>query len=384
MQKFLLSIFSLAISIHVHAQQKFHVDFHAENCSVKRELSFFFDNGEKTVPAQVNQQNQEYSIEGSYFGKFAILEIREKIDNTSFKLNRYLLNEITAKIRFTDCKPTSKHKYWQDIYTENAIDFISFYKNLREFSTQERIKFDQEQEKLDEFFKHKPLPDMETILKVKKESEEALTDYYNKQFEFITLHASDYRAFVEFRDIINQRLVLESNNVLSVFNAFPSDIKDSFEGKKLYQLIVERRTRFENSPEIGKKAPNFQTTDISENNLSLMDFKGKYVLLVFWATWCGPCVEEIPLIKSIRNKYKPSDLSIIYFSQDKDKDKMLSFIKKKKMNWTHIFGDTQIMKDYYVDGIPKTILIDSEGKIVYMRNDKQLDGLEVMLSENIK
>jgi peroxiredoxin len=384
MNKFLYSIIFIFITISSWGQKTFHIEFHAEKCSTKRDLSFFFDDGEKIIPAQVSQQTQDYSIEGSYFGKFAILEIREKIDSALSIQTRYLLNETPAKIQYTVCNTASLYKYWQNIYTENVIDFISFYKNLRAFSTRERIKFDQEQEKFDVFFKQKPLPDIEIILRVKKVAEVALTNYHNKQFEFISSNSSDYRAFVQFREIITQKQVLESDNVREVFSSFPSELRNSFEGKKLAQLIDEKRNRFDHAPELGKLAPNFKTTDIEGKDIELADFKGKYVLLVFWATWCAQCVKEIPDIKAIRNKYKPYDLAIIYISDDSDKNRFLNFIKKKQMNWNHIYGNKTIAKDYFVNGIPETVLINKEGKIIHINVGNEVAELQKMLSANIK
>jgi peroxiredoxin len=366
-----------------HGQNMFHVDFNAENCTKKRELTFLFHNGEKFVPASVRKEGNHYLIEGTYYGKLCILEISEAIDSTSKIGRRFFLDEKPAKIQYTSCDSISTGFLWQVHKSENVINFPSFYKEINTFSNQKLVNFNQEQKKLDELFKHKPLPDMKVILKVKKDIELALTDYFNKQLEFIKLHSEDYIAFIYFREIVNQKPTLESDYIREVFSSFPTELRNSFEGKKLYELIVEKRNRFKNAPEIGKLAPNFKTTDFQGKNIELSNFIGKHVLLVFWATWCAPCVKEIPEIKAIRNKYKPSDLAIIYVSDDSDKNRFLNFIKKKQMNWNHIYGNKTIAKDYFVNGIPETILISPKGKIICINVGSELADLREKLSANI-
>ena len=384
MQRLIFLVILIFCTISSHGQNIFHVDFHAEDCGKDRELSFFFHDGEKLVPALVKKKDSHYLVEGTYYGKLCILEIFEVIDRTSKMARRFFLDEKLAKIQYISCDSTSTGYLWKAYKSENVINFPSFYNSFRMATKKELEKVNEEQKKVDELFKQKPFPDTEIILKAKKSSEIALTNYYNKQLEFIKLHSEEYIAFIEFRDIITQKPVLESDNVREVFSSFPIELRNSFEGKKLEQLIDEKRDRFDHAPELGKLAPNFQTTDIEGKNIALNDFRGKHVLLVFWATWCAPCVREVPIIKDIRNKYKPDDLAIIYVSDDSDKNRFLNFIKKKQMNWNHIYGNKTIAKDYFVNGIPETVLINPEGKIIHINVGIELAELQKMLSANIK
>jgi peroxiredoxin len=391
MQKILLPILFFGISIYGYAQQKFQVDFQAEECTMKREFTFLYHDGEKFVPANVTKNENHYLIEGIYFGKMAILDILEEIDKTSKIGRRFYLDESPAKIKYISCDSTKDTFLWKNYYLENVKEFKPFYKSMRLFTRKEIEKVNEEQKKVDEEFRKlneltKPIvmSDYDSLLKSKEKAELAQTIFYNKQLEFIKLNADDYMSFVQFREIITQKQVLESDNVREVFSSFPSELRNSFEGKKLEQIIDEKRNRFGNAPEIGKIAPNFKTTDIEGKDIELNDFKGKYVLLVFWATWCGPCVKEIPDIKAIRNKYKPSDLAIIYVSDDSDKNRFLNFIKKKQMNWNHIYGNKTIAKDYFVNGIPETVLINQEGKIIHINVGNEVTELQKMLSANIK
>jgi peroxiredoxin len=391
MQRLIFLITLIFCTTSSHGQNMFHVDFHVEDCGKNREVTFLFHNGEKFVPASVRKEGNHYLIEGTYYGKLCILEISEAIDSTSKIGRRFFLDEKPAKIEYISCDSTNDLYLWKDYKLENVKDFVPFYKKIGLFTKKEIGKVNEEQKKVDkEFRKLNELPkpivmsDYDSLLKSKEKVEVAQKIFYNKQLEFIKLNADDYMSFVQFREIITQKQVLESDNVREVFSSFSSELRNSFEGKKLAQLIDEKRNRFENAPEIGKKAPNFKTTDIEGKDIELADFKGKYVLLVFWATWCSPCVKEISDIKAIRNKYKTSDLAIIYVSDDSDKNRFLNFIKKKQMNWHHIYGDKSIAKDYFVNGIPETVLINPVGEIIHINVGNEVTELKKMLFANIK
>ena len=82
MRKFLIIGILTVNTLCCYAQKRFHVDFSVEDCPKKRALSFFFDDGEKLIPAQVTTKGNQYSIEGTYFSKFTFLEVRERKDST--------------------------------------------------------------------------------------------------------------------------------------------------------------------------------------------------------------------------------------------------------------------------------------------------------------
>ena len=120
----------------------------------------------------------------------------------------------------------------------------------------------------------------------------------------------------------------------------------------------------------GKPSPKFNYPDPNGKMVSLDDFKGKYVYVDVWATWCAPCKREIPYLKELYKEYKNKDIVFVSLSIDKpeDKEKWLKMIKDENMNWVQIFGDkawnTQFVRDYGIRGIPRFILIDKEGNIL--------------------
>lgn len=118
---------------------------------------------------------------------------------------------------------------------------------------------------------------------------------------------------------------------------------------------------------IGQRAPSFQAETVQGQSISVPQ-DNKITLLEFWATWCGPCMGEIPHLKSIQSKYSADDLQIIGISLDTNPKKVEQFIRSKKMSWPQIIQpkewDGEITKKYNVLGIPATYIISKNGKII--------------------
>jgi thiol-disulfide isomerase/thioredoxin len=112
-------------------------------------------------------------------------------------------------------------------------------------------------------------------------------------------------------------------------------------------------------------ALNFKLKDLNGKEVSLSDFKGKKVLLNFWASWCGPCISEMPDIQKLYNETKDSDLVILAVNLGEDKDTVKSFIDINKYNFTVLLDlDQNTSRQYNITAIPTSFFIDKEGNIV--------------------
>ncbi|MFH1754844.1 MAG: TlpA disulfide reductase family protein, partial [Candidatus Latescibacterota bacterium] len=121
--------------------------------------------------------------------------------------------------------------------------------------------------------------------------------------------------------------------------------------------------------------------------LSIEKFKGKVVLLDFWATWCKPCLEEMPNVKRIYKQYQTEGFEIIGISLDSNKTALDSYIKKNDMNWPQFFDgggwNNALAKKYKIRSIPATYLLDRQGKIRYksVRGPELARAVEQLVKE---
>jgi thiol-disulfide isomerase/thioredoxin len=124
----------------------------------------------------------------------------------------------------------------------------------------------------------------------------------------------------------------------------------------------------------GVPFPDFSMTDVTGKPLSVAQYKGKVVMVDFWATWCGPCRAELPNVIATYAKYHDQGFEIIGVSLDEDKDAMVKYTEENKMTWPQYFDglrwQNKLAAKYGVEGIPFTILIDPQGNII----DKDVRG----------
>jgi peroxiredoxin len=120
---------------------------------------------------------------------------------------------------------------------------------------------------------------------------------------------------------------------------------------------------------IGGEPIPFEVKDLDGRPLSLAKYKGKVVLLDFWATWCGPCRQEMPNVKRIYNKYNSRGFEIVGISLDSQLSQVRSYLSKNEVKWPQHFDGkgwgNQVAQKYRISSIPATYLIDRQGKIRY-------------------
>ena len=116
----------------------------------------------------------------------------------------------------------------------------------------------------------------------------------------------------------------------------------------------------------GEVSPGFTYKDINGRAVSLSDLKGKYVLIDIWATWCAPCLQEIPHLQALEEKMRHNNIAFVSISCDEDKTKWEAMVKKRQLKGIqlHTDGDRKFTDAFKLDGIPRFILLDREGKVL--------------------
>ena len=118
----------------------------------------------------------------------------------------------------------------------------------------------------------------------------------------------------------------------------------------------------------GTTFPDFNENDLQDNALSIAKYKGKVVLVDFWATWCPPCVASVPEIQKVYNKYHDKGFEVVGISLDEEKDALEKFVKQRKLPWPQHFDgkrfDGPLALKYGVNVAPTTYLVGRDGKIL--------------------
>ena len=139
----------------------------------------------------------------------------------------------------------------------------------------------------------------------------------------------------------------------------------------------------------GQKAPDFALKSSTGENLRLSEFRGDVVMINFWATWCGPCRQEMPLLDELYNRYQRVGFNLLGVNIDDDSRRAMQMAEELGIDFPVLFDATkEVSRLYEVEAMPVTVLVDREGTVRYVHHgykpgyeDKYLDQIRSLLRE---
>jgi peroxiredoxin len=218
--------------------------------------------------------------------------------------------------------------------------------------------------------------------KAEKEGNQSAIDSLNNAFDIkmgriaalVQEHVKADSSSLVSAYIIKKNLLFNPDPAIlePIYAAFSSDVKNSYYGKDIAKSI-----RAGNITGIGAKAPAFSIPDINGIKLAIETFKGKYTLVDFWASWCGPCRAENPNLLKAYNAFKNKGFTIVSVSLDDNKKHWLKAVEADKLPWTQLSdlkgSQSEVKQLYGIKSIPMNYLLDKDGIIIA----KNLRGMEL-------
>jgi thiol-disulfide isomerase/thioredoxin len=218
---------------------------------------------------------------------------------------------------------------------------------------------------------------VQSKLKIGKNTEADLSDEFKLLDRLLARHANEapdeMAQILYMKAMLYLQVLTNLDKGKELINQIKHDYPETRLGQNADRILESLDKRAEAQKikaalSAGLRFPDFNEQDLNGKPLSVGGFKGKVVLVEFWATWCGPCRAELPNIIATYKKYHDRGFEIIGVSLDSDRDKLESFLKKQKMTWPQYFDclgwENKLAGKYGVESIPFTILIGPDGKII--------------------
>lgn len=334
----------------------------------EKNLVINYDDGKDNISVTPNFVNHEMTISGNYFSRYATIRIYPK-EGEKFNGGSYWIANKAAVIDFSPAQKSPRLVNALDIKKTGGDKLQTFIEAV--------------QKDKDDYWEAHATAIMDLNSPERLIFFDKIKAVEDKKLQFLINNKSTYYSFWIFRTEMvymgasvppgYQHITVATLRKL-YHSIFPDSLKNSVEGATVLAILAGRDVRK------NAMALDFTTTDISHHKIALHDYRNKYVLLNFWASWCSPCVAELPTIKKIRDTYNTNQLEIISNTVHDDSTAFLAAVEKYKISWIKVFNDEALAK-LYTAPLPLLLLIDKSGEIIYERNEEltsEIDSLPLL------
>ncbi len=303
-----------------------------------------------------------------------------EVKNGIFSFSRNISQPTLATlvVRFEKKDSTTRRPEYRQFYLEPGNMRITINDSLKNgivTGSKSEIEFEKLQ-KMQEYFSVKMNALNTQYMEYRKNKDEAGMQKISDEFDVMdsTINEDVYHKYFSLNPTSPVALyaleryagyAIDPAKVEPLYNKLSPVVRNSASG-----MAYRKRIETAKKTAVGAYAINFSQNDTLDKPVSLESFKGKYVLLDFWASWCGPCRAENPNVVKAFNQYKDKNFTVLGVSLDQPgkKQSWLDAIHKDSLTWTQVsdlkFWDNAVAKTYGIQAIPQNFLIDPTGKII--------------------
>lgn len=333
-----------------------------KNIDVKK-IMISVDNGKTEYSPIIETNSSGIRISGEFFGAYAevLVKYPERNNSNFFLLETFFVGDDAATIHFLLSK--SKDSVLNQYKLRSATAFQEEKLRIHRYDSVAKAK-------VNEFFqKYGSKTFTDTTLF--KQFLQLDSEIYDKDLEYILNSKDSYYAFSFFRRNFVFTRRLPADSILTILDSFPGKFKNSVEGETIRNIVRGWKV-----VRLHGNAPDFDSKDFNGRSVSLRDYTRKgYVLLNFWATWCSPCLEEMPEMREMFNQYSNGRLTIISIAYPSNHSDYEKDMRNYQMDWINIYNDVDLINSYGGEKpIPRLYLLDKTGMIIYARDADSPDA----------